>query len=69
MIISIIAGIGIFLVILVIIGIIHFKIWKANLIAKLEKGSKIIQLPQGPVEYAKRGSGPVLLISPEYPRP
>ncbi len=51
------------ILLLIIAGLISFYSWRSNLISNLEHGSQIIQTSVGPVEYAKMGKGPVILIS------
>ena len=51
------------ILLLIIAALISFYLWKSNLISSLEHGSQIIQTSVGPVEYAKMGKGPVILIS------
>ena len=48
---------------MIIAGLFSFYSWKSNLISSLEHGSQVIQTSVGPVEYAKMGKGPVILIS------
>lgn len=41
----------------------HYRYWRSVLLARLNGGSVMIDLARGPVEYARMGEGPVILIS------
>jgi pimeloyl-ACP methyl ester carboxylesterase len=40
----------------------RFRQQRADHLARLEAGSQVIQLPQGPLEYASLGEGPAVLL-------
>ncbi len=49
-------------VVIFILSYISYKVWKHNLVARLKAGSRMVETVVGPVEYAKMGEGPVILI-------
>ncbi|MEO6052865.1 MAG: alpha/beta hydrolase [Chthoniobacterales bacterium] len=53
----------ILIVLLILVGFIHFKYWKSCLTKKLFSESALIKLYCGEVEYATLGEGPILFIS------
>jgi pimeloyl-ACP methyl ester carboxylesterase len=54
------AGGVISLLLLVTAG--FFLLWKNHLLEKLELGSSLATVPEGVIEYAKRGDGPPILV-------
>ncbi len=53
--------IGLVLVLYLVL-LIAFNVWKGNYFGALEAGSKIAQTSLGAIEYARVGTGPVLLV-------
>ncbi len=45
-----------------IFSYVSYKSWRRNLVTRLKAGSTMIETAVGPVEYAKMGKGPVILI-------
>jgi pimeloyl-ACP methyl ester carboxylesterase len=55
------AGLGLSVLIIVLVGLGAFLFWRRRLLAHLRRGSEMVETPHGPVEFARVGTGPVIL--------
>lgn len=60
---KVLRAILLFILLILIIGFISFRVWKSQQIAQVLTDSQIVNTSMGPIEYKSIGSGPIIILS------